>query len=396
MIKKVFRVLAPGMFSANLGMGIVMPLFPVYLQKVGASGFWIGVIMAAYGIASIISTPLFGRLSGRKGRKFLLCLGLASYTLISVGYIFCHDLPSLIIIRFLHGLAGGMVMPIAVAYMGDVAPQGEEGKWMGYSNAVFYGGFGAGPLLGGAMSQYLGMTVTFSVMAGLNLSGLIIFLFFLPRVDPKPRYSAIGARPAMKVISRSNMVRGIFSYQLAQSFGQAGFMTFIPIFATGMGLSLSLVGILIAITMCLMSFLAPFTGRLADRFNKRGLIVIGCCVIALALVMIPWTSSFWQLLCLAAIMATGAGLASPSASALAVDEGRKFGMGSTIGLVNTGTNIGFAVGPILAGKVGDLRDTRFAFYFGGLMVVLFMIPFTWYTRTQSKLAAGEEPELLLK
>src|SRR5512137_181619 len=182
-MKRIFPPLAFAMFSSNLGMGIVAPLLSIYAKDLGASGFWIGLVMASYAIANIISTPLFGRISDRKGRKTILVVGLLAYSLISAGYIFTSSLPILCLVRLLHGAAGGMVLPIATAYIGDVSPQGEEGKWMGYSSAAFYAGFGVGPLLGGVMSQYAGMTSAFSLMAGLNFLAFLIVLIFLPKIE---------------------------------------------------------------------------------------------------------------------------------------------------------------------------------------------------------------------
>jgi len=64
-----------------------------------------------------------------------------------------------------------MIIPIAQAYVGDIAPEGEEGTWMGYFNASFFTGFGCGPVMGGALTEHFGMTVAFSTMGGLNLLG---------------------------------------------------------------------------------------------------------------------------------------------------------------------------------------------------------------------------------
>lgn len=130
MIKKVFPILALAMFSSNLGMGMVIPLLPLYGQKLGAAGIWLGVIMAAYGTTSILSTPLFGRISDRRGRKTFLCIGLLCYSLLSLGYIWANSVYSLILVRLLQGAAGGMVIPIAYAYIGDLSPrERRESGW---------------------------------------------------------------------------------------------------------------------------------------------------------------------------------------------------------------------------------------------------------------------------
>jgi DHA1 family multidrug resistance protein-like MFS transporter len=380
-MKKIFPPLAFAMFSSNLGMGIVAPLLSIYARDMGASGFWIGLVMASYAFANIISTPLFGKISDRKGRKIFLWVGLLAYSLISLGYIFASNLPILCFVRFLHGAAGGMVLPIATAYIGDVSPKGEEGKWMGYASAAFYAGFGVGPLLGGVMSQYVGMTFTFSFMAGLNLLAFLIVLFFLPEVEARHSRNS-GPHASFKEVFRSKIVSGLFSYQITGAISQGSFTTFLPILATAKGLSMTLVGIIISGTISFMSLMGAAAGRIADKANKRLLIIAGSCCIVFALLMIPHTSLFWIMLALGLFLALGAGISNPAISALGVKEGRKYGMGTTMGIVNMGMNIGFALGPIIAGEVADLGNINYAFYFGGGMLVIGIIVFYFMTRNE--------------
>jgi MFS transporter, DHA1 family, multidrug resistance protein len=384
-MRRIFPPLAFAMFSSNLGMGIVAPLLSIYARDMGASGIWIGLVMASYAIANIVSTPLFGRISDRKGRKIILWIGLLAYSLISLGYIFSTNLLTLCLVRFLHGAAGGMVLPIATAYIGDVSPKGEEGKWMGYASAAFYAGFGIGPLLGGVLSQYVGMTFTFSFMAGLNLAAFFIILAFLPEVETR-RSKETGPRSSFKEIFRSKIVSGLFIYQISGSTSQGCFTTFLPIIATARGLSITLVGIIISCTISFMSLLGAAGGSIADRLNKRLLIAGGSVFIVFSLLMIPQAGVFWTFLVLAFVLAFGAGISNPAISALGVTEGRKYGMGSTMGVINMGMNIGFALGPVIAGEVADLGQYSYAFYFSGGILAIGILVFVWLTRSSREAA----------
>jgi MFS family permease len=66
-------------------------------------------------------------------------------------------------------------------------------------------------------------------------------------------------------------------------------------------------------------------------------------------------------------MGVSGGLAIPAASAIAVDEGRRFGMGSSMGFLNLGMSLGLTAGPILAGKISDLAGLSYAFYLATLV-----------------------------
>lgn len=211
--------------------------------------------------------PIFGRLSDRRGRKQFICIGLLFYSIISLGYIWASSVSQLTLIRLLHGAAAGMIIPIAQAYVGNISPEGEEGKWMGYFNAAFFTGFGFGPLMGGALTEHFGIIVAFSTMGALNLLAFLVVALFLPKI--RQRKTPASRHLSFWKMSTSGIIKGLLSYRLSFSLGRGAFACFIPIFAaTYLGLSPTLIGILLAANMLLMSLLQPFTGKIADRFQK--------------------------------------------------------------------------------------------------------------------------------
>jgi len=318
MIKKAFPVLALSVFSSMLGVGIIAPLLPLYAENLGATGIWIGIIFAGFSISRAIIMPIAGRLSDRSGRKLLLSIGLLAYAIISLGYIWANSVLGLTLVRLIHGLAAGMIMPIAQAYIGDISPEGEEGKWMGYFNAAFFTGFGFGPLMGGVLTDHFGMNVAFSTMGGLNLLAFLIVALFLPKV--RQRKIPASLRPSFKEMSTSSMIKGIFSFRLAFSLGRGAFATFLPIFAgIYIGLSPTLIGILIAVNILLMSTLGIYGGHVADRSNRRILVIVGSLANLTYLALIPLGGNFWQLLGICALGGVSGAIAMPAASALTVE-----------------------------------------------------------------------------
>ena len=379
MLRKLFPLLALPIFSAMLGVGIIVPLLPLYAQSLGATGIWLGVIVAGFSISRAILMPIIGRLSDRKGRKRFICIGLLTYSVISLGYIWADSISQLILIRLIQGAASAMIIPIAQAYVGDISPEGEEGKWMGYFNAAFFAGFGFGPLMGGVLTDHFGMTTAFYVMGGLNLLAFIIVILFLPEIKhPK---TAINPRLSFKQIFTSNIIKGLFSFRLAYSTGRGTFATFLPIFAAMyMDLSPTLIGILITVNIVLISLLLPYLGKIADRFNRRTLVILGSTISLVFLALIPSTYSFWQLLGLCILGAFGGAISIAASSALTVDEGRKFGMGSTMALFSMAMSIGMVIGPLLSGVVADFANINSVFYFAAGIGLVGTSLFAWFTR----------------
>ena len=80
-------------------------------------------------------------------------------------------------------------------------------------------------------------------------------------------------------------------------------------------------------------------------------------------------------------------LVMPAASALTVEEGRKYGMGSTMSIFFLAMGIGMAIGPIISGGIADLLNIASVFYFGAVMGLIGTVLFVWFTRGYRGLVA---------
>jgi len=375
---RVFLILALCVFSSTLGIGIVSPLLPLFLRDMGATGMWLGIIVAAYFISNSICVPIAGRLSDRRGRKFFLASGLLIYAFISLGYVWANDVTQLAVVRFLQGIAGAITIPIAMAYLGDLSPAGEEGRWQGYATAAFFSGFGFGPLLGGVVTEHFSMTAAFFSMSGLNLLAALIAFFFLP--ESSQRQTSKEFNISFREMGSSSMIRGLFSFRLAQALGRGGIATFLPIFASTLGLSTGLIGILLTSNILSITLFTPVGGMLADRFNRKTLAILGNLLFAAFLAVISLTTNFGQLLAVLLIQGISTALCMPAAAALTVEEGRKYGMGSTMSIFFLAMAVGQALGPIVSGGIADWLNVKSVFYFGAAFGLAGTVLFIWFTR----------------
>jgi len=379
MIKKLFPILAFSVFSSMLGVGIIAPLLPLYAINLGATEIWLGVIFGSFFVSRVMLMPIIGRLSDRSGRKLFLCIGLLIYAVVSLGYIWAGNVPQLTLVRLLHGAASALIIPIAQAYVGDISPEGEEGKWMGYFNAAFFSGFGFGPLMGGMLTDHFGINLAFSTMAGLNLLAFFVAVLFLP--DIRQRRMAANPYLSFREMSTSGIVKGIFIFRLANALGRGAFASFLPVFAAiYLGLSPRHIGILLAVNILLMSLLQAYAGSIADRFSKRALVVLGSLIDLTYLALIPLAHSFWYLLWLCALGGLGGAISIPATSAMIVGEGRKFGMGSTMAAYTMAFSIGMAVGPLVGGTIANFVNIESVFYFAASMGLIGTGLFIWFTR----------------
>ncbi len=369
------------MLISMLGFGIVVPLLPIYADQMGASALEIGFINAGFSLALLAALPIMGRLSDRSGRKVFLCSGLVILTVASLGFIWAQTPLQLIIVRVFQGIGASMHLPIAQAYLGDITPKGEEGKWMGHFGAILFGSMSIGPLFGGVLTDLFSVNTTFLVMAALCLVGLIATLIFLPEVVKRTVAAKQGA--IFEGLRKSNILKGAFAFRMANGFGMATVMTFLPLLASrNLGLSVSLIGLLIA-SRTPLALLQSYTGTLADKYGRRGLVVGGGAVAIIFIALMPTAGGFWPLLIIHALMAIGIAFAMPANTAYVVEEGRTFGMGASMALFMMAMQIGMGFGPILLGGIVDFMGIESAFYSAAIVLLMGIAAFIWFTRGHS-------------
>ena len=359
MNKRAFVVLVGSMFISMLGMGIVSPFLPIYANTLGASKLEVGLVQAGFSITGIGTLLFIGRLSDRFGRKLFLGTGLGIIALSSVGLMYAARPLHLILWRFFQGLGASAHMPIAQAYLGDITPEGHEGKWMGYFNAVLFAGMGAGPLAGGLISDAFSIRTTFLFMAVLNALALGATILFLREMRRK---TSRAARLSFLAPLRSRNLRGALSYNIANGVTIAGLMAFVPLFADlTVGLSASLIGVLLA-ARSPVSILQSYTGCMADKWNRRSMVLWGGLLSMAALALLPRSAGFWPLLAAYIAVTLGQAVGVPAANAYVVNEGRVYGMGASVTLFMLAMHLGTGLGPVALGGIADRFGLESVFY----------------------------------
>jgi MFS family permease len=350
-----------------LGNGIVVPFLPLYAQQFGSSGLGAGFLFSAHSTARTFLLPLIGKASDRYGRKVFLLGGLLFYALTSVAFLLANSMAALILIMAFQGIATAMVQPVAMAYVGDLTPQGKEGTYTGYINTAFLGGVAGGPVLGGVIKDLFNMQASFLSLGVLSLLSLLLLLLFLPEGRDHKAARHTTAPPLREMLSCRPIV-GVAWFRLGYAFANAITWVFVPLLAAQLlSLQTAQIGLLISLNVLVSAVLQAPCGRLADRMNKAALIGIGGVASAVALGAFPLSSSFWHLLVLNLLTGAASGLAFPPHVAIAMEHARGPGMGTVMSMLLMVHSLGMMVGPVLFGVIADRVGLSSVFYSGGLI-----------------------------
>ena len=360
---RILLVLLLSIAIALFGVGIIAPIIPIFAVDLGATGISLGLMVAAFSISQGAMQPIVGPLSDRHGRKRFLVIGLLIYALAGFAYTLATSVDHLILIRLVHGVGSAMILPIAMAYMGDLSPRGEEGKYMGILNIAIFAGIGGGPVIGGIFLDLMGMNSAFYAMTALTATSLALVLWLLPSriAGGEQRLEAPKLTTFWRMLHNSRIV-GMLLPRMATMMVMVPMMAFLPILMTQLiGATGTQVGFVITTrTLVSATLQVPF-GRMADRYNKVTFLLAGSIIISIILYLVPFSTTFFQLIGLCAIIGFGEAMVWPTLAAIAAEEGRYYGQGSVMGVFNMSMSAGVLIGSMVSGSLMDSIGLSYAF-----------------------------------
>jgi multidrug resistance protein len=134
-------------FVDMVGSSMIIPLIPFYATRMGADGLMIGLILASFSVAQLLSAPQWGRYSDRYGRRPAILLGLLVSVVAYIVFAYSESLLWLFISRFVQGIGAGTV-GVLQAYVADAMKEDERAKSLGWLSAATSFGVVVGPAFG--------------------------------------------------------------------------------------------------------------------------------------------------------------------------------------------------------------------------------------------------------
>ncbi len=355
--------------AAMIGLGIIWPLVPLIAVDLGASGIQVGVIIAGFNVSRSLSNPFVGRLSDHIGKKNFVLAGLLIYALLSFLYVEAVSIESLIGVRLLHGFASVLVVPVAMAWVAEIAPESEMGIFMGTMSMTTMLGIGIGPIVGGVVKDFFGMNAPFYTMGGLVLVVFLGVLIFIPSSVSNPIEKPNPNRRSFKNLIGNRTFQSLFLLRFFAAAGQGAVYTFLPLLAVHLNITSSQVGIVLGANIFLIALLQRLFGKLADRHNPAFFIIAGTFASGLSVLGIPLAGTFFTILLLNIVMGIANGTAMPGGYVIAGRLGQRHGMGSVMGLADSSWSLGMVISPILSGCILDIFGVKSVFYLAGGLIL---------------------------
>jgi DHA1 family tetracycline resistance protein-like MFS transporter len=374
-----FLIILATLMIDGIGVGIVFPIMPDLMERVGASStaegaLWGGVMMSAYAATMFLFGPIVGSLSDAFGRRPVLIAALATLTIDYVIMAMAQSLWILLIGRVVAGMAGATYIT-ATAYIADIAKPDERGAAFGMIGAAFGLGFVLGPALGGLSSGWH-IVAPFWIASGLAAVNVGFALFLLPESLTSDRRRPFGKRDLnpFATIARAFAIPGLaiplvclFVFEFAnmvyptlwafwgrEVFNWDGFR---------IGLTLSAYGILIAAVQ------AGVLPQMTKRFGDYRTLLIALIAAVVAMGGFAWTTAVWAVAVILPIAALS-DMAPPLMTAYAANRVGEDQQGVVQGVIASLASVAAVLAPLAMTGIFESYVDDTGVYFPGAPYLL--------------------------
>ena len=354
---------------AVLGLGFIIPLFPIYVARKGATNFQLGLIVSGFTFSQFLLQPFFGGLSDRFGRKIFMVGGLACYGIVSCLYVFADSLTEVFVVRLLHGVGAGMIWPALSAFIIDLSPSERRGETMGFLSAMEMLGFATGPILGGLLYTLGGMSLPFLGCALLAFLGMALIWLL---IQEKPSIHPVEKKTFLERYGFASLrhpdIRLLCLIGFSETFVWGLIMTLLPVMASGLGVPTGKIGWLFSSYFIFYILLQWPVGKWSDRQGRKKPIILGMSIYAVSVLILSRGGDLFSLLLVLAIAGAGLGVYSPSVRVAVADLTSEKRRGASFGVFITTRMFGFFLGPNLSGLMADRFGQGFPFLVGAIFV----------------------------
>jgi DHA1 family multidrug resistance protein-like MFS transporter len=373
--KSVLIILLSNIFIAFLGIGLIIPVMPSFMDIMHLSGKTMGYLVAAFAMAQLLMSPFAGRWVDRYGRKKIIIIGLFLFGVSELIFGLGTNVPVLYVSRILGGISAAFIMPGVTAYVADITSVQERSKAMGYLSAAISTGFIIGPGIGGFIAEY-GVRMPFFFAAALAILACISSIFILKEPLTKEELAEISA----------NTKQTNFISDFKRSLNPLYFVAFIIVFVLAFGLSayetvFSLfsdhkfgftpkdIAAIITISSIFGVVVQVFMfGKMVDILGEKKLIQLCLIIGVIFAVASTVISSFLAVLTVTCFIFLAFDLLRPALTTFLSKAGGKE-QGFVAGMNSTYTSLGNIVGPAMGGILFDV-NIHYPYLFAAVIMVI--------------------------
>jgi MFS family permease len=373
---RTLAVLRRAVFMVSMPFFILGLMLPVYGKEIGASVVEIGLFFSAFSFVTVLLRPLVGWGLDRFGRRGFFIAGLAGYAVAMLAFAFMDRVWAIVLARVLQGIASSLLWLSASAITADVASQGGRGGAFGGVTQASSQGSIVGTFLGFALLNarisFNGQTTSlgswmllFIVYGAISLAALFLTA---PRLS-ETRPAAQDGKPAPIHWSRTWALLLLVTLTTGASAAMIS-PILIVFLQEKLGVGVQTLSWAFLPYGLVWALLPSRLGRLADRFGRKPMMLLGLGAAAVSSFIVPALGSVLAMALLWAFQAACYAAGDPAEQALVADLTGRQQRGRAYGLYVMCADLGATIGPLGGAWLYQVYGAPAPFYANGVILAL--------------------------
>ena len=356
--------------AGTLGIGLLLPVLPLYLRDVGLSFSEVAVVLGAVGIGAMIGGIPSGSTMAHHDERALMAVSLVIMAASTAVFGLTTAVMALVALRFAFGVGFVGLRLSRQTYVTARVETGARGRALSLIGGSFRLSLLVGPVVGGFLADSVGFTPTFLVCGAVTMVGLVGAL------DRGPGSPASGLSNGERVPLfaalwryRATLAKAGIPSGLVIAVRQGRYLA-VPLIAAELDLSLTAVGGLLAIGTGADLLLFPVSGYVMDRFGRLYAIVPSFMLVTAGLVILGYADTAAEIALAGAVMGVGNGIGAGTMLTMASDLAPALARGQVLSGLAVLQDTGTLLGPLIVGLVADAAGVgASAFALAAVMVL---------------------------
>ena len=358
-----------------------LPVISTFADSLGATSFLTGLAVGMYSLSNTFGNIVSGILTDKKGPFRILVVGLFTTSIALFLYNIATGPLVLLVIRFVHGLVAGFIVPAAFTYLANDTANEKRGKSSAISGAFVGIAAITGPAFSGILANRISVPFVFTITSVAMLILAIIALVVLRKTTitrPK-KVPTTDVEPPIRAFFKNRNTVKAFSGAFFLMFSQGVIAYLLPLQAQTLGYDSRLAGTLLSTfgIVAVLVFITP-VNRIFDRVAPLITVAIGIACMGISQILISQANDQGLLYAAMIVYGIGFGLLFPSLNSLLIDSTTPEVRGKAYGYFYAFFSIGVVAGSITLG----ILDLSLAGSF--ILTGIILLSFALYTIMPTK------------
>ncbi len=338
---------------------------PVYLvNELHAGKSQVGVVLAAYTIASVMIRPFSGFALDKFGRRTVFLLALVLYTGLFAGYLIAISITALILLRFAQGLSWGVTTISGSTIAVDIIPSVQRGEGIGYFALSTTMGMSVGPIVGAIIIHHGGYSELFLSALFISLVSLIMaYLIRLPKKLTTKRDIEFSVE---NLFHKKSVLPSINLMIIMTTYG--GLLSFIALFGREIGIENTSLFFLIFAAGIATSRLT--SGKTFDRKGPLGILTLCLILMILGFPLLALVRNALGFYFSALIIGFGIGVVFPTFQTIVNNLANNGNRGAANSTLYTALDLGMGLGMMGSGLIAQYISISALFLISAVVCIV--------------------------